>query len=633
MNAKKRTIFLIAGVCAVAIAITLTLILTLKQPHVHAYGDPSYVWSTENGEQYCTATKTCSGCKDSATDHEISEKVAAKVTVTQSRTCTLPELADLKAEFTVEGFTSQTRSGEQTKPATGHAFSEALTATADEHYHACENAGCTATEGNAAHSPSQDYVTVTEATCSEKGRKAKVCADCGYEIDPIEIAIDETKHAYGDPIYVWSDDRITYIAKVVCANDESHEIKEEVYPSRTTYGIPENGKGVNTYEFEFSNPLFTKQTVYEHFSDYYFAKADDSVNGDVRVSDKSITFRRNKSPQKPQSEHKAYLIDKENSIYSIVLNGHNGRNNIERYLVTLDDNTMKTVEFKPSSLGVAYEDYTFAAGHPFSSALKLRVYTKNNHSYADLIDINDPSQIMDTYICTINREENILIADGKYYTLTNNVLSVSPAGNKVAEYTFRYDSDGTTPIVIYDFHDNGYMYIREKEDAGTNYNYGEAYKYTIARENVFVVDEGINNKAYGLYKINNETVVRPIDLVERVNDKTITIDNTQIELKSEILECDFSTRYLFFEEKNGITENIYFVKSDDDETCGFAYLTYAFYEYNGICSDIYFVCAGYWKYENGVITIYDDTTANTDKKFNRSFQVVNGQVEEIIPNA
>lgn len=630
MNAKKRTIFLIAGVCAAVIAIALTLILTLKQPHVHAYGDPSYAWSTENGEQYCTATKTCSGCKDGATGHEISEKVAAKVTVTQSRTCTLPELADLKAEFTVEGFTSQTKSGEQTKPATGHAFSEALTATADEHYHACENAGCTATEGNAAHSPSQDYIIVTEATCSEKGRKAKVCADCGYEIDPIEIAIDETKHAYGDPIYVWSNDFVTYIAKVVCANDESHEIKEEVYSSRTTYGFPEDGKGVNTYEFEFSNPLFTKQTVYEHFSDYYFAKADDSVNGDVRVSDLSITFRRNKSPQKPQSEHKAYLIDKENSIYSIVLNGHNGRNNIERYLVTLNDSTMKTVAFKTSSLGVAYEEYTFASGHPNESDAKIRVYTKHGHAYADLIAV-DTADILETYICKIDKENNLLIADGKYYTIgANNVLSVTPKGKTEAEYSFTYDEDGTNNVT-YDFRDNGFMYIKVKPAGKTEYAYVEAYTYTVARENVFVVDEGINNKAYGLYKINNETVVRPIDLVERTEDKTITIDNTQIELKN-ILDYNSNKEYLFFEAKNDITENIYFVKSGDG-TYGYAYLTYTFYEYNGICTDSYFVCAGYWKYENGVITLYDDEKVNTAKQYDRTFRIVNGQVEEIIPNA
>lgn len=614
MNAKKRTIFLIAGVCAVAIAITLTLVLTLKQPHVHAYGDPTYVWSTENGEQYCTATKTCSGCKDGATGHEISEKVAAKVMVTQSRTCTLPELADLKAEFTVEGFIAQTKSDEQTKPATGHAFSEALTATADEHYHACENAGCTATEGNAAHSPSQDYIIVAEATCSEKGRKAKVCADCGYEIDPIEIAIDETKHAYGDPIYVWSDDLEKCTGKIVCAHNAAHEITEEGYVRKPSDPRSE-GKGQITYVAYFDpNSSFAEQTHTENYSAYKFV-SDDNIEGLIYVREKSVSFIIQNDPYASKNrENEVKLIDAKNGIYSVTLSSYKGRNVNERYLVTLNDSDMKTVAFKTSSLGVAYEDYTFAAGHPNESDAKIRVYTDNDHSYADLIAI-DTADILETYICKIDREKNVLIADGKYYTIgANKVLSVSPAGTKT--YSCEVENSGSTTNVVYEFHDNGYVYKKEQPAGKTEYAYVEAYKYTTPKEYVFVVDEGINRKAFSRYKINNVDVIKPMDI-----DVITDTPNTFV--------------YYFADcTPDNVNETIYFTGSSDDKK-GTAYISIAFpiEKICGINSGNFLVYEAYWELDKttNVITIYDDEKVNNEKKFNRSFRIVNGQVQEIHP--
>lgn len=615
MNAKKRTIFLIAGVCAAVIAIALTLILTLKQPHVHAYGDPTYAWSTENGEQYCTATKTCSGCKDGATGHEISEKVAAKVTVTQSRTCTLPELADLKAEFTVEGFTAQTKSDEQTKPATGHAFSEALTATADEHYHACENAGCTATEGNAAHSPSQDYLIVAEATCSEKGRKAKVCADCGYEIDPIEIAIDETKHAYGDPIYVWSDDLEKCTGKIVCAHNAAHEITEEGYVRKPSDPRSE-GKGQITYVAYFDpNSSFTEQTHTENYSAYKFV-SDDNIEGLVYVREKSVSFIIQNDPYASKNrENEVKLIDAKNGIYSVTLSSYKGRNVNERYLVTLDDSTLKTVAFKPSSLGVAYEDYTFDANHP-KHGYTLRVYTDNGHSYADLIAI-DTADIPETYICKIDKENNVLVADGKYYTIgANKVLSVSPAGTKT--YSCEVENSGSTTNVVYEFHDNGYVYKKEQPAGKTEYAYVEAYKYTAPRENVYVVDEGINRKAFSIYKINNVDVIKPMDI-----DVIADTPNTFV--------------YYFADcTPDNVNETIYFTGSSADKK-GTAYISIAFFDEKiyGINSGNFLVYEAYWELDKttNVITIYDDKEANNEKKFNRSFRVLAGNTLEEITSA
>lgn len=614
MNAKNRTIFLIAGVCAVVIAITLTLVLTLKQPHVHAYGDPSYAWSTENGEQYCTATKTCSGCKDGTTGHEISEKVAAKVTVTQSRTCTLPELADLKAEFTVEGFIAQTKSDEQTKPATGHSFSEALTATADEHYHACENAGCTATEGNAAHSPSQDYIIVAEATCSEKGRKAKVCADCGYETDPIEIAIDETKHAYGDPIYVWSNDFGKCTGKIVCAHNAAHEITEEGFVVKP--GDPRSeGKGQITYVAYFDpNSSFTEQTHTENYSAYKL-KTDDNIEGLIYVREKSVSFIIRTDPYGSYNrENEVKLIDAKNGIYSVTLSSYKGRNVTDRYLVTLDDSTMKTVAFKPSSLGVAYEDYAFDANHP-KHGYTLRVYTDNGHSYADLIAI-DTADIPETYICKIDKENNVLVADSKYYTIgANNVLSVSPAGTKT--YSCEVENSGSTTNVVYEFHDNGYVYKKEQPAGKTEYAYVEAYKYTAPKEYVFVVDEGINRKAFSIYKINNVDVVKPIDI--------------------DVIADTPNTFVYYFDDctPDNVNETIYFTGSSADKK-GTAYISIAFFDEKiyGINSGNFLVYEAYWELNEAtnVIAIYDDTTANNEKKFDRSFRVLAGNtLEEIRP--
>ena len=275
---------------------------------------------------------------------------------------------------------------------------------------------------------------------------------------------------------------------------------------------------------------------------------------------------------------------------------------------------MKTVAFKPSSLGVAYEDYTFDANHP-KHGYTLRVYTDNGHSYADLIAI-DTAAIPETYICKIDKEDNVLIADGKYYTIgANKVLSVSPAGTKT--YSCEVENSGSTTNVVYEFHDNGYVYKKEQPAGKTEYAYVEAYKYTAPRENVYVVDEGINRKAFSIYKINNVDVVKPMDI-----DVIADTPNTFV--------------YYFADcTPDNVNETIYFTGSSADKK-GTAYISIAFFDEKiyGINSGNFLVYEAYWELNEAtnVIAIYDDTTANNEKKFDRSFRVLAGNtLEEIRP--
>ncbi len=91
----------------------------------HSYGNITYTWADDNAT--CTATRTCAN--DS--EHVETETVNAVASVTQNKTCTLPELTKYTATFTNEAFVAQTRENVQTATATGHTevIDEAVDAT------------------------------------------------------------------------------------------------------------------------------------------------------------------------------------------------------------------------------------------------------------------------------------------------------------------------------------------------------------------------------------------------------------------------------------------------------------------------------------------------------------------------
>ena len=73
--------------------------------------------------------------------------------------------------------------------------------------------------------------------------------------------VDPLGHAYGEPVYVWSEDNKTVTATAVCANDPAHVITETVNTtSEVTKAATCEAKGETTYTATFANELFTEQT-------------------------------------------------------------------------------------------------------------------------------------------------------------------------------------------------------------------------------------------------------------------------------------------------------------------------------------------------------------------------------------
>ena len=114
----------------------------------HTYSDTTYTWSADNTE--CTAARKCTYC-----DKTDTETAKSKAEVTQSNSCTLPELTKYTVSFKNENgtaFKAQTKENVQTKEATGHKWdggvqTKAPTYTDEgEMAYTCESCGATKTE-------------------------------------------------------------------------------------------------------------------------------------------------------------------------------------------------------------------------------------------------------------------------------------------------------------------------------------------------------------------------------------------------------------------------------------------------------------------------------------------------------
>lgn len=127
-----------------------TFIYTINIPHVHEY-KYTYTWSDDNTK--CTATRKCINCGDSD-----SETVDATATVTQKKTCTMPELTKYAATFknaSNNGFESRTKENVQTAEAAGHTIG--------------------------------DWIVDKAATIEATGSRHKECTVCGAILEKEEI--------------------------------------------------------------------------------------------------------------------------------------------------------------------------------------------------------------------------------------------------------------------------------------------------------------------------------------------------------------------------------------------------------------------------------------------------------------
>ena len=132
----------------------------------HSYGTPTYSW---NGSQ-CMARRICS--RDGS--HVETEIVTAVVTVTQNRTCILPELSQYTATFTNSAFAVQTKVNVETNSALGHNWAAANCLSPKT----CTR--CQVTDGQPlGHDYTVSLNNGEAATCTANGKESDMqCSRC-----------------------------------------------------------------------------------------------------------------------------------------------------------------------------------------------------------------------------------------------------------------------------------------------------------------------------------------------------------------------------------------------------------------------------------------------------------------------
>lgn len=131
--------------------------------HTHVYGEVSYAWNEANTA--CTATRVCSSCDADTDGHTQTATATITSSVTQNKTCTLPELTKYTATFTEDWAETQTKENVETAAATGHSPSSDWTKDENGHWHVCTNDDCNEKADESKHTD----VTITDGVCDVCG--------------------------------------------------------------------------------------------------------------------------------------------------------------------------------------------------------------------------------------------------------------------------------------------------------------------------------------------------------------------------------------------------------------------------------------------------------------------------------
>ena len=208
----------------------------------HAYGAPVWKW---NDDFTASATFTCGN------DASHVKTVNATVTneVTTAATCEADGVRTYTAKVTFED-KEYTDTKTEVIPATGHAYGAPVWKWNDDF-----TASATFTCGNDASHVETVNATVTNevttaATCETDGVRtytAKVTFEDKEYTDTKTEVIPATGHAYGEPVWKWTDD-FKATATFTCANDTTHveNVTAEVTSAVTTPAACE-ADGVRTY--------------------------------------------------------------------------------------------------------------------------------------------------------------------------------------------------------------------------------------------------------------------------------------------------------------------------------------------------------------------------------------------------
>ncbi len=250
----------------------------------HAYGKPVFTWS----DDYKTVSVKFT-CENDAT-HVVTE--ACEVTsVTTDPTCTVAGKTVYTATVTFENVV-YTDVKEVVIEALGHAYGEPTYTWSADNSMAIATFTC---EHNATHVEKEicDVVSVTtDPTCEEAGKTVYTATVTFEDVEYTTtktVAIEALGHAYGKPVFTWSDDYKTASAKITCANDKTHIVASEcVVTTKTTAATcTEAGKIVYTAKVTLDGKDYTdvKEVVLEAIGHKYgepvFTWAEDYSNAKV----------------------------------------------------------------------------------------------------------------------------------------------------------------------------------------------------------------------------------------------------------------------------------------------------------------------------------------------------------------
>jgi hypothetical protein len=229
--------------------------LTVVVAAVHEYGDWSYSWSEDN--KTCTATRTCSVCKneDKVTSTEV------KVTTTNA-SCD----KDGKTVYTAifDSATGASASKTETVKAVGHKYGDW------SYSWSSDNKTCTATKKCSVCGDPQT-VTATKVTTSTKAATCTTNGSTVYtatfasgtgipsQIKTVDIA--KTGHSYGAWSFSWSSDNKTCTATRKCSKGDGTQTYKSTSVTTKTVAATTTAAGSITYTATFaSNTGIAKQT-------------------------------------------------------------------------------------------------------------------------------------------------------------------------------------------------------------------------------------------------------------------------------------------------------------------------------------------------------------------------------------
>ena len=179
---------------------------------------------------------------------------------TAAPTCTEPGKTTYRAEFKNPRFTAQETVKEESP--LGHAYGEPVYVWNEDLSECTAMVICANDESHVLSETAKTHYEVTlKPTCTEPGAGVYTAAfnNKRFYGQVKEVEIPATGHAYGEPVYVWSEDLSECTASVTCANDETHVISEtakseaEIKPAACTE------PGLAVYTAGFVNKRFWGQ--------------------------------------------------------------------------------------------------------------------------------------------------------------------------------------------------------------------------------------------------------------------------------------------------------------------------------------------------------------------------------------